>query len=132
MSNVKYFHDKVPRIPRSELVKLREGLLVGTACDKGEVFVAMMQKGVDAARKLAEFYDYIEVMPKEVYAHLIETELVKNESDLEALFTNLIEIGKRIRQSGGSYRNVHYLNEEDAIYRKILINSMGSQSSESP
>ncbi len=104
MSNVKYFHDKVPRIPRSELVKLREGLLVGTACDKGEVFVAMMQKGVDAARKLAEFYDYIEVMPKEVYAHLIETELVKNESDLEDIIRNLIEIGERIRQSGGSYR----------------------------
>lgn len=99
MSNVKYFHDKVPRIPRSELVKLREGLLVGTACDKGEVFVAMMQKGVDAARELAKFYDYIEVMPKAVYAHLLETELVKSEKDLEDIIRNLVKMGEELGKS---------------------------------
>ncbi|WP_122646831.1 PolC-type DNA polymerase III [Enterococcus mediterraneensis] len=125
MSNVKYFHDKVPRIPRSELVKLRSGLLVGTACDKGEVFVAMMQKGIDAARELAKFYDYIEVMPKAVYAPLIEQELIKNEKDLEEIIRNLVEIGRELDKPVVATGNVHYLNEEDAIYRKILINSMG-------
>lgn len=125
MSNITYFHGKVPRIPRSELVKLRSGLLVGTACDKGEVFVAMMQKGVEAARELAKFYDYIEVMPKEVYAPLIEQELIKNEKDLEEIIRNLVEIGHELNKPVVATGNVHYLNEEDAIYRKILINSMG-------
>ncbi|WP_368251476.1 PolC-type DNA polymerase III [Enterococcus sp. 2201sp1_2201st1_B8_2201SCRN_220225] len=125
LSNVKYFHGGVPRIPRSELVKLREGLLVGTACDKGEVFVAMMQKGVEAARELAKFYDYIEIMPKAVYAPLIEQELVKDESDLEEIIRNLITMGKELGKPVVATGNVHYLNEEDGIYRKILVNSMG-------
>lgn len=125
MSNVTYFHDKVPRIPRSELVKLREGLIVGSGCDKGEVFVAMMQKGVEAAKKLAGFYDYIEIMPKPVYAPLIEQELIKNEADLEEIIANLIKIGDELNKPVIATGNVHYLNEEDSIYRKILINSMG-------
>ncbi len=125
MSNVKYFHDKKPRIPRSELVKLREGLLIGTACDKGEVFVAMMQKGYEEAREKAKFYDYIEVMPKPVYAPLIEQELVKNEEDLEDIIKKLIQIGQELNKPVVATGNVHYLNEEDSIYRKILINSMG-------
>lgn len=56
---------------------MRENLLIGSACDKGEIFEAMMQKGVEEARNRAKFYDYIEVMPKAVYAPLIEQELVK-------------------------------------------------------
>ncbi|RGW13707.1 PolC-type DNA polymerase III [Enterococcus asini] len=125
LGNVKYYHGGVPRIPRSELVKLREGLLVGTACDKGEVFVAMMQKGAEAARELAKFYDYIEIMPKAVYAPLIEQELVKDESDLEEIIKNLITIGKELGKPVVATGNVHYLNEEDGVYRKILVNSMG-------
>ncbi|MEG0293374.1 PolC-type DNA polymerase III [Enterococcus sp.] len=125
LSNIQYFHNKQPRIPRSELNKLREGLLVGTACDKGEVFVAMMQKGYEAAKEKAAFYDYIEVMPKEVYAHLIEQELVKNEQDLEDIIAKLVQIGKELNKPVVATGNVHYLNEEDAIYRKILVNSMG-------
>lgn len=125
MSNIKYFHAKEPRIPRSELVKLREGLLIGTACDKGEVFVAMMQKGYEEAKEKAKFYDYIEVMPKPVYAPLIEQELVKNEADLEDIIKQLIQIGQELNKPVVATGNVHYLNEQDSIYRKILINSMG-------
>lgn len=125
MSNVKYFHDKQPRIPRSELVKLREGLLIGTACDKNEVFVAMMQKGYEEAKELAKFYDFIEVMPKAVYAPLIEQELIKSEKDLEDIIAKLVKIGDELKKPVIASGDVHYLNEEDAIYRKILINSMG-------
>ncbi|MGX7195394.1 PolC-type DNA polymerase III [Enterococcus olivae] len=125
MSNITYFHDKAPRIPRSELAKLREGLLVGTACDKGEVFVAMMQKGYEAAKERAEFYDYIEVMPKPVYAPLLEQELVKSERDLEEIIRKLVQMGEELGKPVVATGNVHYLNEEDAIYRKILVNSMG-------
>ncbi|OFQ81758.1 PolC-type DNA polymerase III [Enterococcus sp. HMSC065H12] len=124
MSNVEYF-ERVPRIPRSQLKKMRENLLIGSACDKGEIFEAMMQKGVEEARNRAKFYDYIEVMPKAVYAPLIEQELVKNEHDLEEIIQNLVEIGKSLDKIVVATGNVHYLNEEDAIYRKILINSMG-------
>ncbi|MHC5267607.1 PolC-type DNA polymerase III [Enterococcus sp. LJL98] len=125
LSNITYFHGKVPRIPRTELVKLKEGLLIGTACDKGEVFVAMMQKGYEEAKEKAAFYDYIEVMPKAVYAHLIEQELVDSEKDLEEIIGNLVRIGQELGKPVVATGNVHYLNEEDAIYRKILIHSMG-------
>ncbi|KFN90147.1 DNA polymerase III alpha subunit [Tetragenococcus muriaticus 3MR10-3] len=125
MSNVKYFHDKQPRIPRSELVKYREGLLIGTACDKGEVFVAMMQKGYEEAKELAKFYDYLEIMPKAVYAPLVEQELVKSEKDLEDIIAKLVKIGEELDKPVVASGDVHYINEEDAVYRKILINSMG-------
>ena len=59
--------------------KYREGILIGSACDKGEVFEGMMQKGPEEVEKAAEFYDYLEVQPKEVYQHLIELELIRDE-----------------------------------------------------
>ncbi|AEB29776.1 DNA polymerase III PolC [Carnobacterium sp. 17-4] len=123
-SMVNYFF-RTARLPRSELNKLREGLIIGTACSQGEVFEAMMQKGYDEAKNKAKFYDYIEVMPKEVYAPLIEQELVTNESDLEEIIRNLVKIGKELNIPVVATGNVHYLNPEDSIYRKILINSQG-------
>ncbi|MGX7058842.1 PolC-type DNA polymerase III [Vagococcus humatus] len=123
-SNVNYYY-RVPRIPRSELNKLREGLIVGSACSNGEIFEAMMQKGRDEAKKRAKFYDYIEVMPKPVYAPLIEQELVKTERALEEIIANIVKIGQELDKPVVATGDVHYLNEEDAIYRKILINSMG-------
>ena len=124
MSNVDYFY-RVPRIPRSQLSKLRDGLIVGSACANGEIFEAMMQKGVEEAKNRAKFYDYIEVMPKAVYAPLIEQELVKNEADLEEIIANLVKIGDELEKPVVATGNVHYLNQEDSIYRKILIGSMG-------
>ncbi|MBM6613905.1 PolC-type DNA polymerase III [Desemzia sp. RIT804] len=127
LSNVQYFF-RTPRIPRSELSKYREGLIVGSACSNGEVFEAMMQKGYDVAKNKARFYDYIEIMPKEVYAPLIERELVRNEKDLEEIIHNLLQIGKELNKPVAATGNTHYLNPEDAVYRKILVHSLGGAS----
>src|SRR5699024_2498418 len=95
LSMVKYFF-RTPRIPRSELIKHRKGLLVGSACDQGEVLEAMMQKGKEKAKQAAVFYDFIEVMPKPVYQPLIEKELVKNEKHLEDIIGNLVHLGEEL------------------------------------
>ncbi|MGY3777416.1 PolC-type DNA polymerase III [Isobaculum melis] len=124
MSNIDYFY-RVPRIPRSKLKQLREGLIIGSACSKGEIFEAMMQKGYDEAKRKAAFYDYLEVQPKPVYAPLLEQELVKNEADLEDIIRNMIRMGEELGKVVIATGDVHYLNEEDAIYRKILIHSQG-------
>lgn len=76
MSHVEYYF-RTPRIPRSELNKHREGLLIGSACDKGEVFEGMMQKSADEVESIARFYDYLEIQPLGNYQHLIEREFIK-------------------------------------------------------
>ena len=124
LSNIEYFH-RVPRIPRSELDKYREGLLLGTACSSGEVFTSIMQKGREEALEKAKYYDFIEVQPKAMYAPLIEGELIKDDSNLEEILINMVEIGKELDKPVVATGDAHYLNKEDSIYRKILIHSQG-------
>ncbi len=123
-ANVKYFY-RVPRIPRSVLERYREGLLVGSACSSGEVFTAMMQKGYAEAKEKAEFYDYLEVQPKPNYAPLLEQKVISSDQHLESIIKNMIKVGKELHKPVVATGDVHYLNPEDAIYRKILINSQG-------
>lgn len=124
ISHIDYFY-RVPRIPRSVLQKYRDGIIVGSACDKGEVFEGMMQKAFEEVEDIAKFYDYIEVHPKEVYAHLIELELVKDEEKLEDIISNLVKLGDKLGIPVVATGNVHYLDPRDKIYRKILVNSQG-------
>lgn len=123
-AHINYFY-RVPRIPRSLLQKYREGILVGSACDKGEVFEGMMQKGPEEVEKIAEFYDYLEVMPPEVYSHLIEMEYVRDQKSLEGIISNIVKLGKKLDKPVVATGNVHYLNPNDKIYRKILVGSQG-------
>ncbi|MGN7283640.1 PolC-type DNA polymerase III [Shouchella rhizosphaerae] len=124
MSHVDYYF-RTPRIPRSQLNKHREGLLIGSACDKGEVFEGMMQKSADEVEKIAGFYDFLEIQPLGNYGHLIERELVKDKTALQEIVGNIVALGERLGLPVVATGNVHYLNEEDAIYRKILIASQG-------
>jgi DNA polymerase III subunit alpha, Gram-positive type len=124
ISHLNYFY-RVPRLPRSQIQKFREGIIVGSACDKGEVFERMMQKGPEEAEKAAAFYDYLEVQPKEVYQHLIELELVRDEKSLEEIIGNIVKLGEKMNLPVVATGNVHYLNPNDKIYRQILINSQG-------
>ena len=124
LSNVKYFY-RVPRVPRSQLQKLREGLLVGSACSSGEVFTAMMQKGEAEARAKASFYDYLEVQPLPVYQPLIEAGLIKGEAHLKDIIQKIIKIGSELEKPVVATGDAHYLDQHDAIYRQILIHSQG-------
>lgn len=124
ISHIEYFY-RVPRIPRSVLQKYREGLIVGSACDKGEVFEGMMQKSPDEVEQIAQFYDYLEVHPKPVYQPLIEMELIKDEKELEEIISNIVQLGEKLNIPVVATGNVHYLEPSDKIYRKILISSQG-------
>ncbi|MFD1030972.1 PolC-type DNA polymerase III [Metaplanococcus flavidus] len=123
-SHINYFY-RVPRIPRSLLQKHREGLLVGSGCDKGELFEAVMQKSMEEVERIAEFYDYLEVHPKEVYAPLIERELIRDEWNLEDIIRKLVKVSKKLDKPLVATGNVHYLDENDAIFRQVLIGSQG-------
>lgn len=119
----KYYY-RTPRIPHRVLSKYREGILVGSGCSKGEVFTAMMQTGYEEAKKLAKKYDFLEIMPKDAYLHLKERELIKNDEDLEEILTNIVKLGEELNIPVVATGNVHYINPQDEIYRKIILQSI--------
>lgn len=121
-SHTKYFY-RVPRVPRSLLEKHRDGLLVGSACDQGEVFDTLMQKSIEEAEDVADFYDYLEVQPPENYAHLIERELLQHEGQIVEIIENIVELGKRMNKIVVATGNVHYLESHEKMFREILIAS---------
>ncbi|MFY4773921.1 PolC-type DNA polymerase III [Metabacillus sp. RGM 3146] len=124
LSHIDYFY-RVPRIPRSVLKKYRSGLLIGSGCEKGEVFEGMMQKSPEETEEIAGFYDYIEVHPPVVYKHLIDQEYIKDETALKEIISNLVKVGDKLGIPVAATGNVHYLNPDDKIYRKILVSSQG-------
>ncbi|HFO0534697.1 TPA: PolC-type DNA polymerase III, partial [Streptococcus pyogenes] len=124
LSNIKYF-EGVPRIPRTVLDAHREGLLLGTACSDGEVFDAVLTKGIDAAVDLAKYYDFIEIMPPAIYQPLVVRELIKDQAGIEQVIRDLIEVGKRAKKPVLATGNVHYLEPEEEIYREIIVRSLG-------
>lgn len=124
ISHIEYFH-RVPRIPRSELKKHREGLLVGSGCSEGEVFTAVMQKSLDEAEEVAEFYDFLEVQPPANYEPLIENDVIHNETALHEIIKKLIKLGEKLSKPVVATGDVHYLEKNDHLYRKILIASQG-------
>ncbi|ADH99290.1 PolC-type DNA polymerase III [Salisediminibacterium selenitireducens] len=123
-AHIDYFF-RVPRLPKSVLVEHREGLLIGSACDQGEVFDGLMQKAPEEVESTAAFYDFLEVMPPSNYQHLIEKEIIRDELELKSVIKNLIKLGETVNKPVVATGNVHYLNEEDHVYRKILIASQG-------
>ncbi|TXK89452.1 PHP domain-containing protein, partial [Parageobacillus sp. SY1] len=95
LSHVKYFY-RVPRIPRSVLQQHREGILVGSGCDKGEVFDNMIQKAPEEVEEIAKFYDFLEVHPPEVYKPLIEMDYVKDENMIKEIIRKIVMLGEKL------------------------------------
>lgn len=124
LSHTKYF-EGVPRIPRTVLNEHREGLLLGSACQEGEVFDVLLSKGLDDAVKVATYYDFIEVMPPALYEPMIAKEQFKDMKEIESLIHDLIEVGRRAHLPVLATGNVHYMDPEEEIYREIIVRSLG-------
>ncbi|MGK0554314.1 PolC-type DNA polymerase III [Macrococcus capreoli] len=121
-SMVHYFY-RTPRIPRSLLMENREGLLVGSACDNGEVFTAVMQKDQEEVERIAQFYDFLEVQPKALYQHLLERDLIRDNETMEEIYDRIIRVGEKLDIPVIATGNAHYLHEHEKPAREILIAS---------
>lgn len=117
---------RIPRTPKSDWADLHEGLLYGSGCWQGDVFVAMMQKGYDEAREKAKFYDFLEVQPPATYSQLIADGLIKDEDQLEEIISNIYKLGKELNKPVVATGDSHYVEPHDAIYRTILISAQRS------
>ncbi|MDD2484190.1 MAG: PolC-type DNA polymerase III [Eubacteriales bacterium] len=130
LSHTKY-HYKRPRIPKSVLAAYREGIIIGSACEAGEVFQAVMKK--QSEEKIAEivaFYDYLEIQPTINNRFLIENGTVENVEALQDLNRKIIELGERYEKPVVATCDSHYTNQRDSIYRKILMAGMGYKDAE--
>jgi DNA polymerase III subunit alpha, Gram-positive type len=131
MSHLKYFY-REPRIPRSELVKHREGLLVGSGCERGELYEAALNKAPAEVEEIARFYDYLEIQPIEINRHLVEKGLVKSEDHLRQANQLLVEIGEKLGKPVVATGNVHYLDEHEAIFREIIASNQTGAKPQGP
>ncbi len=119
-SYLKYYH-RNPNIPKSLLVRHREGILVGSACGMGELYGAVM-KGASQREleKIASFYDYLEIQPICNNAFLIHNGTVRDKSVLEDFNRTIIELGRKLNKPVIAASDVHFMDAEDEQYRKIL------------
>jgi len=108
-----------PRIRRSYLQANREGLLIGSACVNGEVFQAALNKPYEELREKAKFYDYLEVQPPEVYAHLIDLNDKNMAQHILGAIEKIIRVGEELSLPVVATGDAHHLNREDKLYRQI-------------
>ena len=126
-SHLQYF-SRFPKIPKSLVNKYREGLIIGSACEAGELFRAMVNGRSEAEiARIVSFYDYLEVQPIGNNRFMIEKDdyYVKNEEDLRDLNRRIIALGEKFSKPVVATCDVHFLNPEDEIYRRIIMADKG-------
>lgn len=125
LSHLHHYY-RVPRIPKSELNKLRKGLLIGSACEAGEL-IRYYLKGIDQEKweKIAEFYDYLEIQPRGNNTFMINKGIVNSEEDLLTINKKIYELGQKLNKPVVATGDVHFLDPEDEIYRRILMAGKG-------
>ena len=124
-SHLDYFYKK-PRLLKSLIKKHREGLLIGSACESGELFRAV-SSGSDAKSLLsiAEFYDFLEVQPVENNIFMLKKGLVENKEELQSFVKKIVDVGKTLKKPVVATGDVHFLNKKDEMYRRILMEAQG-------
>lgn len=125
LSHMDYFY-KRPRIPKSLLTQMREGLIVGSACEAGELYRALLNNRTSQEiENIVKYYDYLEIQPLANNQFLIERGLVEDEEDLKELNKQIVELGKKFNKPVLATGDVHFLDPHDEIYRRILMAGQG-------
>lgn len=120
-ANTKYLY-KTPRIIRSEILKHREGLLIGSGCYNSEVFVLGRSKSDEEMKNIIDFYDYVEIQPMDCYKHLVESGEFNTKIELANHIHKIINLTKESGNIIVATSDSHYLEKDDKIYREIIIN----------
>ncbi|KHO62509.1 DNA polymerase III PolC [Thermoanaerobacter sp. YS13] len=124
-SNLEYFH-RTPRIPKSLLISRREGLLIGSACEQGEVFRAIVSNLEEKKlENIISFYDYLEIQPVGNNEFLVEKGELKSVEELKEINRKIYLLGKEYNKLVVATGDVHFLDPWDNIYRKILMAGKG-------
>jgi len=123
LSHTEYFH-RVACIPKSLLSKMREGLIIASGCEKGEFYETVLNKSVEEAEEVAQFYDILEIQPPSINMHLVEKGLVGSKEQLEDATRRIIDIGRKLNKPVIATGNVHYLHPREKICRDITINGI--------
>lgn len=124
MGHLDYFYRR-PRIPKSMFYKYREGLIIGSACEAGELYRALLDEAPDERiRELVDFYDYLEIQPLGNNHFMIESERIEqinSEEDLKEMNRRIVKLGEQYNKPVVATCDVHFLDPEDEIYRKIIF-----------
>ena len=124
-SHLEFFY-KRPRIPKSVLTAHREGVIVGSACEAGEVYQSILHnQPEDVITRIAEYYDYLEIQPLANNQFLIDNGTVADKEGLKEINRKIIALGKKLGKPVVATCDAHYADPEEALYRKILMAGQG-------
>ena len=127
------YYKRNPRIPKSVLDEHREGLIIGSACEAGELFRAILDGRSDQEiEDIATFYDYFEIQPISNNHFLIAEGKVANEEGLRLLNKKIYDLGKKLSRPVVATCDAHFLNKEDELYRRILLAGMKFKDADKP
>ena len=127
LSHIKYYHRR-PRIPKTEFLKYRDGLLIGSACEAGELYKAILNgRPQEEITRLVNFYDYLEIQPLGNNAFMVRDEdsPIASDDDLIAINKKIVKLGEEFNKPVVATCDVHFLDPEDEVYRRIIMAGKG-------
>lgn len=126
-SNIKYYN-RQPRIPKSDFLKHKDGLIIGSACEAGELYQAILRgASEEEIARLVEFYDYLEIQPLGNNQFMIDSDKfsIETEEELKDINRKIVELGEQFNKMVVATCDVHFLDPEDEVYRRIIMASKG-------